>query len=100
MKAGRRAPAPADDPPCPRFRLTPRQKEVFALVCEGLTNKHICRRLNIAQPTVKAHVSAILRALGVSNRVEAVLWAIQARVDYDAAASRMPCTTVPSASTQ
>lgn len=100
MKAGRRAPAPADDPPFPRFRLTPRQKEVFALVCEGLTNKHICRRLNIAQPTVKAHVSAILRALGVSNRVEAVLWAIQARVDCDAAASRIPCTTLPSASTQ
>jgi DNA-binding CsgD family transcriptional regulator len=77
MRPAECAPAAAHNPPCPRFRLTRRQKEVFALVCEGLTNKHICRRLNIAQPTVKAHVSAILRAIGVSNRVEAVLWAVR-----------------------
>jgi DNA-binding NarL/FixJ family response regulator len=83
MKPAEHARAATHDPRSTRFRLTPRQKEVFALLCQGLTNKHICRRLNIAQPTVKAHVSAILRALGVSNRVEAVLWAIHARVDYD-----------------
>jgi DNA-binding CsgD family transcriptional regulator len=79
MRPAECAPAAAHNPPCPRFRLTRRQKEVFALLCEGLTNKHICRRLNIAQPTVKAHVSAILRAIGVSNRVEAVLWAVRAQ---------------------
>jgi hypothetical protein len=40
---------------------------------QGKRNKAICRDLNLAQPTVKNHVTAILRQLGVSNRVEAVL---------------------------
>jgi DNA-binding NarL/FixJ family response regulator len=63
-----------------RFRLTPRQQEVLALMCQGLTNKHICRHLNITQGTVKAHVSAILRAIGASNRMQAALWAVRGRV--------------------
>lgn len=55
--------------------LTPRQLEVLALLCEGLPNKLICRRLNISAGTVKAHISSILRELGVGSRLQAVVWA-------------------------
>ena len=53
--------------------LTERQLEVLALVMQGKRNKAICRVLNLAEPTVKNHVTAILRALGVSTRTEAVI---------------------------
>jgi DNA-binding NarL/FixJ family response regulator len=53
--------------------LTDRQVDVLALIMKGRTNKHICRELNLAEPTVKNHVTAILRALKVGSRTEAVL---------------------------
>ena len=53
--------------------LTERQVEVLALMMQGKSNKLICRALGLAEPTVKNHVSAILKTLGVSNRTEAVL---------------------------
>lgn len=53
--------------------LTERQLNVLSLVMEGKSNKTICRTLNLAEPTVKNHVTAILRALKVSNRTEAVI---------------------------
>jgi DNA-binding NarL/FixJ family response regulator len=53
--------------------MTGRQADVLALMMKGRTNKHICRELNLAEPTVKNHVTAILRALKVSSRTEAVL---------------------------
>ena len=53
--------------------LTPRQLAVLALLEKGMSNKAIARELDIGEITVKAHVSAILRKLGVDNRVQAVL---------------------------
>lgn len=53
--------------------LTDRQIEVLALMMEGKSNKLICRALNLAEPTVKNHVSAILKTLSVTNRTEAVV---------------------------
>jgi DNA-binding NarL/FixJ family response regulator len=53
--------------------LTDRQLAVLALVMQGKNNKTICRMLNLAEPTVKNHVTAILKALKVSNRTEAVV---------------------------
>jgi DNA-binding NarL/FixJ family response regulator len=53
--------------------LTGRQHEVLALMMLGKSNKAICRALDLAEPTVKNHVTAILKALGVSNRTEAVI---------------------------
>lgn len=53
--------------------LTERQIEVLALIMQGKNNKTICRALDLAEPTVKNHVTAILRALGVSSRTEAVI---------------------------
>jgi len=55
------------------LHFTPREREVLALLCEGLPNKRICTRLNIANGTVKVHVSSILRVLGVTSRLEAVI---------------------------
>jgi DNA-binding NarL/FixJ family response regulator len=53
--------------------LTARQVEVLALMMRGKSNKAICRILNLAEPTVKNHVTAILKALKASNRTEAVI---------------------------
>jgi DNA-binding NarL/FixJ family response regulator len=56
-----------------RVGLTGRQIDVLALMTQGMNNKTICRILNLAEPTVKNHVSAILRALKVTNRTEVVI---------------------------
>ena len=53
--------------------LTPRQREVLGLLLQGLPNKLIARQLNLSVETVKDHVAAVLRALGVSSRTQAVL---------------------------
>jgi DNA-binding NarL/FixJ family response regulator len=52
--------------------LTPRQIEVLELMVQGLSNKSIAQRLELAEPTVKTHVAAGLRALNVKNRTQAV----------------------------
>jgi DNA-binding NarL/FixJ family response regulator len=53
--------------------LSERQLDVLALVMQGKNNKTICRALDLAEPTVKNHVTAILKALKVTNRTEAVI---------------------------
>jgi DNA-binding NarL/FixJ family response regulator len=53
--------------------LTDRQLDVLALMVQGKSTKAISRVLNLAEPTVKNHVTAILKALDVSNRTEAVI---------------------------
>ncbi len=53
--------------------LTPRQRTVLSLLERGMSNKAIARELNIGEITVKAHVSAILRKLGVENRLQAII---------------------------
>jgi DNA-binding NarL/FixJ family response regulator len=66
--AARRPPAsPAD------LGVTERQLDVLALMMQGKSNKAICRMLNLAEPTVKNHVRAILKALKATNRTEAVI---------------------------
>lgn len=52
--------------------LTPRQMEVLRCVIQGKPNKVIARELDVAEATVKVHLSSVLRALGVHNRTEAV----------------------------
>jgi DNA-binding NarL/FixJ family response regulator len=51
--------------------LTPRQREVLAAVVGGLSNKDIGRRFGLSEKTVKVHVGAIFRALGVTSRTQA-----------------------------
>lgn len=55
------------------IRLTSRQRDVLALVAEGLSNKEIAARLSIAETTTKIHVAASMRALGARNRTEAAI---------------------------
>ena len=59
--------------PLAEIGLTPRQTDVLALLLKGQPNKLIARELNVSVETVKDHVAAVLRALGVSSRTQAVL---------------------------
>jgi DNA-binding NarL/FixJ family response regulator len=61
-----------DAAPHKALGLTPRQLEVLALLAQGKPNKLICRALDLREGTIKTHISAIYRALGVANRTEAV----------------------------
>jgi DNA-binding NarL/FixJ family response regulator len=70
--------------------LSTRQTQVLALLVRGLTNKAIARRLNLAEQTVKAHISAALRTLNVTNRTQAVIAVSQLGLDLDAELDRDP----------
>jgi NarL family two-component system response regulator LiaR len=63
--------------PHPDNALTERQKEVLALVVEGLSNTEIAERLVISPATVRYHVSTILSKLGAANRAEAAALAVR-----------------------
>lgn len=58
-----------------RPQLTDREREVLLLVRDGLANKQIARRLDIAERTVKAHLTSVYQRLGVTDRTQAALWA-------------------------
>ena len=62
--------------------LTPQQLKILSLICEGKLNKQIAYDLGIAETTVKAHITAILRKLGVQSRTQAVL--VAQRADFTA----------------
>ncbi|MDT0386314.1 response regulator transcription factor [Streptomyces dubilierae] len=59
--------------------LTDREREILALIGEGLTNRQIGRRLYLAEKTVKNHISRLLAKLGVERRIQAAVLATQAR---------------------
>lgn len=64
------APTPALPP-----EFTGREAEVLALLCRGLTNHQIAKRLVVADTTVKTHVKSLLHKTGATNRVNLVIWA-------------------------
>ncbi len=66
------------DPAARLAELTPQQARILDLVCEGKLNKQIAYELSIAETTVKAHITAILRKLGAQSRTQAVLIANKA----------------------
>ena len=55
--------------------LSEREREVLAMVAEGLPNKLIARELSISEKTVKAHLTSIFRRIDVTDRTQAALWA-------------------------
>jgi serine-type D-Ala-D-Ala carboxypeptidase/endopeptidase (penicillin-binding protein 4) len=64
-------------PELERYELTPRQRDVLALLVEGLDNRAIASRLAISERTARAHVSGLLKRLGASNRTQAAVAAVQ-----------------------
>jgi NarL family two-component system response regulator LiaR len=67
-------------PPAPGFDLTEREREVLALMVEGLNNVQIAGRLTVSPSTIKSHVSNILSKLGVASRTEAVTLALRNKI--------------------
>lgn len=61
-------------------QLTNQQARILDLICEGKMNKQIAHELAIAETTVKAHVTAIMRKMGVTSRTQAVLMARDAKM--------------------
>ncbi|MZG15108.1 winged helix-turn-helix transcriptional regulator, partial [Streptomyces sp. SID5914] len=59
--------------------LTDREREILALIGEGLTNRQIGQRLYLAEKTVKNHISRLLAKLGVERRIQAAVIATQAQ---------------------
>lgn len=70
----------ANQPPVPGLDLTEREREVLALMVEGLNNTQIAGRLTVSPSTIKSHVSNILSKLGVASRTEAVTLALRNRL--------------------
>jgi len=70
----------ANQPPVPGLDLTEREREVLALMVEGLNNTQIAGRLTVSPSTIKSHVSNILAKLGVTSRTEAVTLALRNRI--------------------
>ena len=66
-----------EDDDGPFSSLTPREHEILCLLADGQSNKLIARNLGISDGTVKLHVKAILRKLGIHSRVEAAVIAVE-----------------------
>ena len=62
--------------------LTPQQFKVMVMLTEGLLNKQIAYELSVSEATIKAHVTAILRKLGVYSRTQAVIMAGRLRIEH------------------
>lgn len=76
-----------DDDLARMVSLTPAQRRILGAIRKGLLNKQIAYEQDISEATVKAHITAIFRKLGVSNRTQAVLLASKLDVDQPAADS-------------
>ena len=85
----------AEDPPSPplvnampwdvtdepsAMKLSAREIAILERIVRGDSNKQVARFFGIAEPTVKAHVKAILRKIGASNRTQAAIWAFNSRL--------------------
>src|SRR5215208_2067601 len=70
----------ANQPPAEGLDLTEREREVLALMVEGLNNTQIAGRLTVSSSTIKSHVSNILSKLGVASRTEAVTLALRSGI--------------------
>ena len=60
-----------------KYDFTPRQLDVLALLVDGYSNKNIAQELQLAEATIKVHITSILKTLGVSNRTQAAMATIR-----------------------
>jgi DNA-binding NarL/FixJ family response regulator len=67
----------------PTIDLTGREREVLALVIDGMANKQIARRLGISEKTVKGHLTNLFQRIGVADRTQAALWAERNKIFRD-----------------
>ena len=72
----------SNQPPAPGLDLTEREREVLALMVEGLNNTQIAGRLTVSPSTIKSHVSNVLSKLGVASRTEAVTLALRNHIVF------------------
>jgi two-component system, NarL family, response regulator DevR len=75
MRSLRTDPAEIPSPPSELASLSPRERDILALIGDGLTNREIGRRLYLSEKTVKNHISRMLAKLGVQRRVQAAVLA-------------------------
>lgn len=75
--------APAGSMDLQTLGLTRRQIDTLHLLVQGLSNKMIARKLDIAEATVKVHVTAVMRALNVTTRTQAVIWLSRHGIRFD-----------------
>jgi DNA-binding NarL/FixJ family response regulator len=61
----------------PGDALSKREREVLLMVADGLPNKLIARKLSLSEKTVKAHLTSVFRQIGVTDRTQAALWAVE-----------------------
>lgn len=61
----------------PKLDLTPRESEVLTFIARGRSNREIAHRLGIAEKTVRLHVSSVLNKMGVRDRTQATIYALQ-----------------------
>lgn len=64
-------------------KLSPRERETLVCLAKGKSNKEIARILDLAENTVKIHVQAILKKLGLSSRTQAAVYAVEHRIDAE-----------------
>jgi DNA-binding NarL/FixJ family response regulator len=83
-----RGAAPGVEAPKPTFGLTPRELQVVSTVVHGFPNGDIAQRFSISVKTVKHHLTNIFDKVGVSNRLELALFAVQHRLDSGQAATQ------------
>jgi DNA-binding NarL/FixJ family response regulator len=70
--------------------LTAREREILALVLDGLANKQIARRLGISEKTVKGHLTNLFHRIGVSDRTQAAIWAERSGLFRDGPGTEVP----------